>query len=288
MTTNVDHFPLPAEAVVMEITPEMAAHWLETRNTKDADRAERTKRQRNLSPSVARRYAVLMNAGRWLTTHQGIAFSTTGRLIDGQHRLLAIVLAGVPVTMLVTPNCDPETFAVLDNGFKRQAAHMLDVPHASVVASAARYLAVIQGGDELPPTAVQGAVYASTLATEYVVEIVEEWPELAAWSAAAVSCVRGSYVNAPTHLAVIAQAARTQYAEKLEEWVEGVTTGVELAATDPRLHLRNRFGRDYRILANTRGHAYNLIVKCWNTYALERPMSVLKVMDTEGVLTLVR
>lgn len=41
-------------------------------------------------------------AGRWMITHQGIAFDEDGKLLDGQHRLMAIQAAGKPVQMLVT------------------------------------------------------------------------------------------------------------------------------------------------------------------------------------------
>lgn len=41
-------------------------------------------------------------AGRWMITHQGIAFDEDGKLLDGQHRLMAIQAAGKSVQMLVT------------------------------------------------------------------------------------------------------------------------------------------------------------------------------------------
>jgi hypothetical protein len=93
----------------MLVTPEMAAAWL-TANT--ANRAVR----RSHAVSLAR----LMRAGEWRLTHQGVAFDRSGHLIDGQHRLLAIVEAGVPVEILVFVDCPDDTFGALDRGLKRQ------------------------------------------------------------------------------------------------------------------------------------------------------------------------
>ncbi len=224
---------------------------------------------------------------RILTTHQGVAFAKDGRLIDGQHRLKAIVLAGVAVRLLVIPNCDPDTFAVLDNGYKRQAAQLLRKPNAVVITAAARYLAVV--ASMKPPIGnIKGGVYASTLPTEDVLEIAEAWPELDLLSREVLNCRRNSSVNAPAHLAVLAQACRTRHDHLLDSWMAGVTYGAELKENDPRLRLRNRFAKERAHLDHNSGLAYNLIVKAWNAYVGGKEVTYLKVMDTEGVIAVVR
>jgi hypothetical protein len=76
---------------VMTVTPDMAAKWLETN---DANRRTRQK--------LVNRLADEIRHGRWMVTHQGISFDHTGKLTDGQHRLWAIVLAGIAVRVMVT------------------------------------------------------------------------------------------------------------------------------------------------------------------------------------------
>lgn len=61
-------------------------------------------------------------------THQGIAFDITGRLIDGQHRLHAIILAGVPIQISVTRGCSASSFSILDRGSSRSASDILGWP----------------------------------------------------------------------------------------------------------------------------------------------------------------
>lgn len=75
---------------ILSVSPEMAELWLDGR---DANRRIRMGHVREL---VAE-----MKAGRWRITHQGIAFGPDGKLVDGQHRLSAVVMAETTVSMLV-------------------------------------------------------------------------------------------------------------------------------------------------------------------------------------------
>lgn len=61
-------------------------------------------------------------------THQGIAFDTNGRLIDGQHRLHAIIEAGVPIQISVTRGCSAASFSILDRGANRSQSDILGWP----------------------------------------------------------------------------------------------------------------------------------------------------------------
>lgn len=69
----------------------------------------------------------MMN-GDWQVTHQGIAFDTTGRLIDGQHRLRAIIESGVPIQIQVTRGCSSSSFSILDRGANRSPSDILGWP----------------------------------------------------------------------------------------------------------------------------------------------------------------
>lgn len=70
------------------------------------------------------------------TTHQGIAFNDRDELIDGQHRLSAIVMANVPVRMMVTfglPSAvegkKVTTMDAVDRGATRSVADQLTIQH---------------------------------------------------------------------------------------------------------------------------------------------------------------
>lgn len=107
------------ESKVISITPNMAKVMLE----------KNMKNNRRLNHGTVKRYARIMKAGGWNLTHQGIAFDDRGELIDGQHRLAAIVMANVPITMMATygvQHADGEAFTI-DTGTKRTTQNIIQI-----------------------------------------------------------------------------------------------------------------------------------------------------------------
>lgn len=89
---------------VITITPKMAERCL-----------SKNPNNRPLREGDIGVYAEDMRRGYWMLTHQGIAFDTLGNLIDGQHRLWAIIRASVPVLMRVTRGLPREWIKYIDN-----------------------------------------------------------------------------------------------------------------------------------------------------------------------------
>lgn len=75
----------------IDITPHIAERWLNKCNTHN----------RSLYESTVESYALDMKRGFWALNHQPIAFDDEGILMDGQHRLAAIVRSGKTIRMLV-------------------------------------------------------------------------------------------------------------------------------------------------------------------------------------------
>lgn len=91
---------------VVNVTPDMARKWIQSQH----------KNQRPLARSIVQRYAEFMRAGQWMLTAQGITFDTDGNLIDGNHRLNAVIECGQPILMRVTNGEDPTCFSAYDCG----------------------------------------------------------------------------------------------------------------------------------------------------------------------------
>lgn len=66
-------------------------------------------------------YARMMSEGKWMLNGESIVFDNKGNLSDGQHRLMAIMLAQVPIQSVVVRNVDCESFATIDQGKARSA-----------------------------------------------------------------------------------------------------------------------------------------------------------------------
>jgi hypothetical protein len=109
---------------ILDVTPEIAERWLNS-NTHN----------RPIRNTLVDKYALAMKAGEWRLTPEPLAFSKPftdaagvfhkETLIEGQHRLWAIVNSKATVPMTVWYNCDPEEFAVMGQGATRTQGDML-------------------------------------------------------------------------------------------------------------------------------------------------------------------
>lgn len=80
---------------IEKITPEMAIEYLKHNNV-----------NRNISTHTVRKYADDMKNGAFQCNGEAIKFNKSGALVDGQHRLSAIVKSGVTVEMAVIRGVD--------------------------------------------------------------------------------------------------------------------------------------------------------------------------------------
>ncbi len=90
--------------------------------------------------------AYSIKSGEWQATHQGIAFSESGRLLDGQHRLMAIVKADIAINVMVTYGLPDNAFSAIDNGMKRTDEDLTKLPkRMTEVAKFFIYLMAFEG-----------------------------------------------------------------------------------------------------------------------------------------------
>lgn len=98
------------------ITPSVAAAYLE-HNTDN--------RRRNKGKIAF--YADMMSNGEWEVNGESIKFAPNGRLLDGQHRLMACVQANVPFETVVIRDIEEKVFDTLDQGWTRGKAQIFDI-----------------------------------------------------------------------------------------------------------------------------------------------------------------
>ena len=104
------------EFSIETITPQMADKYLamspENRVTKTTTR-------------VANTYAEAMKRGEWRLNGECIVFDKEGRPLDGHHRLIAVTIAGIPVTFSVCRGVDREAFTTYNCGLRTNLAQIL-------------------------------------------------------------------------------------------------------------------------------------------------------------------
>lgn len=113
------------------ITPQMAVDLLRGNHG-----------NRNVRHKVVEKYAGIMRDGKWQLSPHGVVIANTGRILDGQHRLMAVVQSGRAVDMSVITGADEAMFSILDRGVTRSVsdALRLDKRSAEVVGFTLRVL----------------------------------------------------------------------------------------------------------------------------------------------------
>jgi hypothetical protein len=104
----------PSSAELLLITPTVADSFLKN-----------NKKNRRVRQLRVHQYAKAMRAGSWVHTGEAIMFDEDGNLINGQHRLLAIILANVSAWMYVVDDLPSDVRTVIDGNKPRTAADLL-------------------------------------------------------------------------------------------------------------------------------------------------------------------
>jgi len=99
---------------VMDIDPTTAAAFLD-KNTDN----------RPIGQNRVEAFARVMKNGGWKVNNQAIGFDVDGNLIDGQHRLWAIVESGITVRISVAYNVAKDAIKTIDRGATRSIAEVL-------------------------------------------------------------------------------------------------------------------------------------------------------------------
>lgn len=85
------------------ITPEVAALLLKNNG-----------KNRPLRKAWVKELAGLITRGEWHLSHQAIAIDSDGVILDGQHRLHACVMAGIPIRVVVARAAPRPSFIAID------------------------------------------------------------------------------------------------------------------------------------------------------------------------------
>ena len=117
---------------VVQMTPQLAEKILENNRL-----------NRPLRSGRVERYAKDMKEGRWEQNGETIKMTDGGDLLDGQHRLFAVIEAEVSVPMLIIEGLDAKVMPTIDTGASRSYGDVLSIrgnKNTLVTASILRWL----------------------------------------------------------------------------------------------------------------------------------------------------
>ncbi len=248
-----------------KITPKLAEELL-AKNT-----SNRPLSQRHVDVLVG-----AMKRGEWLSSGDTIKISTQNVLLDGQHRLNAIVQSGVTIEMVIASGVQPEAFHVIDTGAKaRGASDILAIqgeekPH--VLAAAVRIIKNWEVHQDMTTN-----TYSWT--TTELEEVLSRHPQLRKFtdtSAAINKLIPPSFSCAFSYLFCLVNAAHS------EQFMERLATGAGLEQGHPILLLRDI------LMANKVARAKlpkktiaALIIKAFNLYSSGKKVARLTWSTTD-------
>ncbi|MFR9757451.1 hypothetical protein [Streptomyces sp. TR06-5] len=257
---------------VLDVSPQLATEWL-TRNTSN----------RPLSKGTVQQLAGRIERGEWQLTHQGIAFDENDVLIDGQHRLAAIVKAGITVPLAVTHGVPRTAFTVMDTGRKRTGRDALALAgeaNSTHLAAALRGLHLYL---HAPNSSWSGATAVTS--NDQLLDLLGKHPAIRE------ALHRGIALNRACRITVTAATigwyVTTKERPDVDQslWEDGVVTGARLEPGDPRLTLRNTMlglaaGRTHRRRDDSREHLLYYL-KAWNAWVEGRSSKLLRRSPNE-------
>lgn len=241
-----------ADTMWVFVTPDLARFLLGT-----------SQGNRPLKPIRIARYRRHLAQGEWAMTGQGIIIDSAGHLIDGHHRLTAVIAEKTSAWVLVVFGVDPEAKRHLDQNSVRQPADTLQCVNRVAVAAALGWLwRESEGGKS-------GNMPANETPTN-----LEQHPTM-------VECVHVAlklrFIIPPSLGGYMVYRTRQANSNKSQEFIEQLASGTLLKDGSPVLLLRNR------LMANRAGKSklpqhevLALIIKAWRSFLEGRPLRSLK------------
>jgi len=246
--------PEGIRAEVMEITPELAADWL-----------ARPSENRPINSRKVRAYVAAMERGEWSLNGEAIKRDPHGRLVDGQHRCIAVVESGVTIRSLVVAGVETDAFDSMDSGLPRSASDVLRIHGYDSTAERAAAIRLIliydwygdffHHPERLQPSKAQ------------ILAAAKEWPALTV----SIRRCAAKYIRllrfSPSCLAALHFIFTNIDAEDATAFFDRLDGGSGLAPDDPIHVLRQRLlssAAAKQRLTVTEGAA--LTIKAWNAF----------------------
>lgn len=259
---------------LMTITPQEATLWLDTKNHHN----------RPISESTVERYTQEIKAGRWKVNGQTICFGKSGNLLNGQHRLKAIIAANKSIESLVVYGIADDTFDTIDDGNKRSLADVFAVKDEykpQLLSAGVRFLWVYATGQIETRDLRRG-----TIATKPLLEkTLDKHPGLRqSTKFYSMLKARPGGLLIPAGMAIGLHYLFVLVDEKKsDKFFDILQSGVGLEEGHPILSLRARLIAGHKESSSklTNAAIYFYTVTTWNAFAKGQPLRRLAfVQDT--------
>ena len=267
----------------MDVTPAKARKWLED---SEGFPGRRISRQRVLL------YAEDMREGRWRETPVPIQVTKDGVVIDGRHRLSALVEADVTLPFVVDTDADAESFPIIDSGKGRTGADMLNIAgftSAGMLHSAIRlYMHLLAYDEGEAWNSARKAQYSRSELLEIANSDVGHIIRVNMYPADKIARgIRRFGVRTPVAVALTRMELANAPLDLHTEFTERLADGANLGHGSPILVLRRFLLSDsggYQLaMPHMRGFvATGGIIKAYNAWISGETISQLRMRENEA------
>jgi hypothetical protein len=263
---------MPAKATqvksfVSTITPLDARGYLKT-----------SKKNRHLSPRKITQFADDLKEGRWDVNGEAIIFNDKGKLINGHHRMHAIVEADTAMRTLVVTGVSEAAVDTIDTGRSRRAWDLLEVKGVAegmaskVAASAARWCLMFHSHRMDKANKGQIIELQRSFTNRDIVKYVKQNPKLMD-SVALVMETGTRKLIPPGIMAALHYEFSAINKAQAAEFTEQLLTGVALGKNSPVRWLRNRLEESavYKHRRLNPEHKAAITIRAWNMWRDKEP-----------------
>jgi hypothetical protein len=250
------------------VTPATAKYWLTP---------EINANNRRLKVAIVRKYVRDMEANNWMFNGDTIKFDRNGKLLDGQHRLHAVVVLHRPVEFLIVRGLDPAAYTAIDTGARRTVGDMLQHIGSKQSAAAAAASKVMFWYEAGQPD------FNATYSTAQLIDAYVRHPGLEEHVARYNDSAFRKKLRAGAAWPVVSYLASRELSAEWATFAKAVADGIELQKGDPRHTLREWFLnrlQSKRLARND--ERFNVISKAWNAHVEGRKLQLLSHRFTEA------
>ena len=247
------------------ITPGLAKEYLKRNNN-----------NRPQSSNWAHKLKERILNGEWGINGETIKFDTDGNLIDGQHRLMAVVLADSSIESFVIRGLPSTAFGTIDDGKKRSGGDVLAVKgekHYKLLAAILNLLGYYYSIGRPDP-------HKRSFSNKDILVLLDRYPDARISAKFSMGIYRrmdfiSTSINGFCHYLFTKVSSQ----DEAENFLSNLASGANLEENSPILKLRDKlkYERQIQRLKYDNNYWAHLMIKAWNMYRKGEKCRYLKI-----------
>lgn len=234
------------------------------------------KKNRSLSKKTVDKYAAALKKQEWQLNGETIKIAPDGRIIDGQHRLNAILQSGVPMTTYVAYDIPEACFYTIDTGKNRSGSDILKIngveKYTTMKAATLRIIDGLNSGLN-----TQKASRFHTISSAKLLDVYSDLPAFDEDLNQAGKLKNAVSLFGAASVGVLYYMAGRKNSEQRDLFFRSLNSGENLMSGSPILAARNKIVNS-KIADEplTPAEKLNLLISAWNNYRKDNSVSYLK------------